>query len=52
MDTKINIPVVETYEKVRDWLIEFFINIDQNESIAVGVIAFGIILLIVGLILL
>ena len=52
MINKINIPVVETYEKIKDILINFFMNIDQTESIVVGVISLGVILLVIGLILL
>lgn len=46
----INIPIDEYYAKVKAWLIEFFNTIDQYEQIAVGVIALGFILLIVGII--
>ena len=44
--------ILETYDLIFDWLKNFFATIDTYESIAVGVIGIGLILLIVGFVLL
>jgi len=48
----INIPIGETYDKIKSWLSNFFQTIDAYEGIAVGAIAVGTCLIIVGLIML
>ena len=47
----INTQAIEDFfKKISDWLKNFFETIDQEETIAVGAIALGFILLIVGII--
>jgi hypothetical protein len=43
--------IEEWFKKTADWVKNFFETIDQEESLAVGAIGLGVILLILGIIL-